>query len=237
MEKHALVFPVLPGKDARIPGEAFKERSQEYRESRERLGIHLERAYEMQTPMGSFVIACIESDHGFGETLAAMASSTLEIDRFFLEQVKDIHGVDVTQPPRSDPPELLADWVDDATSARKRGLAFCAPVMPGAEDRGRAFAKEAWGTRVDELAESRRALGITRELVMLNHTPNGDVVAVYLEGDDPADGNRRFAESQSEFDVWFKEQCKTVFPPEIDFNVPLPPIVELFDSQGALVAS
>ena len=238
MQKFALVFPVLPGKDATIPANGFRERSSEYRESRERLGVHMERAYEMPTPMGNFVIAYLEGDHEFGETLGMMTQSPLDIDRFFLEQVKDIHGVDTSQPPQGEPPEVLADWVDEtAGSGRKRGLAFCAPIMPGTADRGRAFAKEAWGTRAAELAESRRQKGLTREFVMLNHTPNGDVVAVYLEGDDPVEGNRQFAASRSDFDLWFRDECKAIFPPEVNFDEPLPPITELFDSQEALVAS
>lgn len=237
MQKFALVFPVLPGKDARGPATMFQERADEYRESRKRLGITLERAYEMPTPMGTFVIAYLEAERSFQETFGLLAGSELPIDRDFIQHVKEIHGVDVTQPPQSDPPEVLADWVDSSASGRKPGLAFCAPVIPEGDERGRAFAKEAWGTRVAELEQSRRDKNLTHEFVMLNHTPNGDVIAVYLEGDDPAEGNRLFAESQSEFDVWFKEQCKAIFPPEVDFNVPLPPITVLFDSQEALVAS
>ena len=238
MQKFALVFPVLPGKNANVPAQEFKKRPDDYRQSRDRLGVHLERAYEMPTPMGNFVIAYLESDHGFGETLGMMTASDLDIDHYFLEAIKDIHGVDTSQPPQSDPPEVLGDWVDEAAgSGRRQGLAFCAPVRPGAEDRGRAFAKEAWGTRVAEVAESRRAKGLTREFVMLNHTPNGDVVCVYLEGDDPVEGNRLFAESQSEFDLWFRNEIKSIFPPEVNFDEPLPAITTLFDSQEALVAS
>jgi hypothetical protein len=236
MEKVAALFPVLPGKDARDVARIFEGRDEEYRESRRRHGVHMERVFEQVTPMGTFLIAYLESDRPFGETNAALAQSDLQIDKDFLQAIKEVHGFDATQPPPGEPPELLGDWVDDSVSSRKRGLAFCAPVRPGAEEIGRAFAKEAFETRRAEHTASRRALGVTHETVVLNHGPMGDVVCVYLEGDDPVEGNRRFAESRSDYDVWFKEECKKVFPPEIDFNQPLPPISPIFDSQEVLVA-
>lgn len=236
MEKFAGAFPVLPGKDAREVSGVLEGRDDEYRESRRRHGIHLERAYEMNTPMGTFLIAYIESDRPFMETNVDIAKSDLRVDKDFMAKVKEVHGFDATQPPPVDPPELLADFVDPDVTERKRGLAFVAPVMPGAEDKGRAFAKEAFQNRLQEHTASRRQLGVTREFIMLNHTPDGDVIAVYLEGDDPVEGNRRFAESRSEYDVWFKDQCKEIFPPDIDFNQPLPPISEVFDSERVLVA-
>ena len=88
--------------------------------------------------------------------------------------------------------------------------------------------------RRDSVCSSRRQLGITRESVMLNHTPMGDVICVYLEGDDPAAGNVRFAASRSDYDTWFKDQCAEIFVPEIDFNQPVPPVTEIFDSEGRL---
>jgi hypothetical protein len=236
LEKVVALFPVLPGKDARGVAAIFEGRLDEYAEARRRQGIHMERAYEQVTPMGTFVIAYLESERPFGETTAAIAQSDLPIDRDFIRGIKDVHGFDATQPPPGEPPELLADWMDETRTARGRGLAFCAPVMPGATEKGRAFAHEAYEARRDELAASRRAQGVTREVVTLNHTPMGDVVCVYVEGDDPVQGNKQFAESRSEFDVWFKDRCKEIFPPEVDFNEPLPAIAEIFDSQEVLVA-
>lgn len=236
IQKIVGLFPVLPGKDGRAVSAIVKGRLDEYAEARRRQGVHMERAYEQVTPMGTFVIAYIELDRPFGETTAAMAHSDLALDRDFIAAIKEVHGFDATQPPQGEPPELLADWVDETVTARKRGLAFCAPVMPGATEKGRAFAREAYETRRDELTASRRAQGASREVVTLNHTPMGDVICVYIEADDPVEGNRQFAESRSEFDVWFKERCREIFPPQVDFNQPLPAVAELFDSQEVLVA-
>lgn len=235
MYKVVAVYPVLPGKDARTIAEMLRERPSEYAESRRRAGIQLERAYEQETPMGTFLISYIETDRPFPEMAAATAQSDLAIDRDFAAAIKEVHGVDLTQPPPGEPPELLGDWEDEAVTVRKRGLAFCVPVMPGATDIGRAFCAEAYQTRRDEFTASRRALGGSRETTVLNHTPSGDIAAVYIEADDPVEANRRFAESRSAFDVWFKEQCTRVFPPDVDFNQPLPPISQIFDSQEILV--
>ena len=236
MEKVVGVFPVLPGKDARDVSKILQGRDAEYAESRRRQGVHMERAYEQETPMGTFLVAYIESDTPFGEANAGFAKSELPIDREFLRAIQEVHGFDATQPPPFDPPEVLGDWGDPDVTERKRGFAFCAPVMPGAEDKGRAFAKEAFENRRSEHTASRRALGVTRETVVLNHGPQGDVVGVYIEGDDPVEGNRRFAASRSDYDVWFKDQLKGIFPPQIDFNQPVPGVTQIFDSQDALVA-
>ena len=236
IEKLVALFPVLRGQDSRSVAAILKARPDEYSEARRRQGIHMERVYEQATPMGTFVIAYLESDRPFAETTAAMNRSDLSIDADFIRAIKEVHGFDATQPPPGEPPELLADWVDETVTTRKRGHAFCAPVMPGATERGRAFAREAYETRRDELTASRRAQGGSREVVTLNHLPMGDVICVYIEGDDPIEGNKQFAASRSDFDVWFKERCREIFPPEVDFNQPLPAIEEIFDSQGVLVA-
>ena len=47
---------------------------------------------------------------------------------------------------------------------------------------------------------------------------------------------RKFDASRSDYDVWFKDQCKRVFPPAIDFNEPVPPVKTLFDSERMPVA-
>lgn len=236
MEKVVAAFPVLPGKDAKDVARIFAGRDAEYAESRRRQGMHMERVYQQATPMGTFVVAYFETDRPYGESVASVAESDLPIDREFVAGLKEVHGFDPAQPPPGELPEILGDWVDDTATERKRGLAFVAPVMPGADAIGRAFAKEAFETRRAEHEASRRALGLTHETVVLNHTPGGDVICVYLEGDDPIESNRRFAEATDSYNTWFKDRCKEIFPPEVDFNQPLPPIEQILDSEKALVA-
>ena len=236
MYKTAAVFPVLPSKDARQVADVLRNDPSGYIQSRKRLGVSLERAYEMPTPMGTFLITYLESERPFPETSADAASSDLAVDRAFAAAVKDVHGLDITVPPPGPAPEVLGEWADETVGEHKPGLAFCVPVAPGQTDYGRAFTKEAYETRRDELAASRRAKGVSREIVVLNSTPAGDVCAVYFEADDPVAANRAFTESQSPYDVWFQEQLGRIFPPDVDLSVPLPPITEVFDSQEFLVA-
>ena len=236
MYKTAAVFPVLPGKDASQVAAVLRSDPSGYVESRRRLGVSVERAYEMATPMGTFLISYIESERPLAEMSAELARSDTPFDRAFAAAIKEVHGVDISVPPPGEPPEVVGDWVDETVSERKRGLAFCVPVLPGQTELGRSLTKEAYETRRDELTASRRAKGVTRETVVLNHTPAGDVAAVYFEADDPVEANRAFTQSQSPYDVWFREQLSRIFPPDADLSRPLPPITEIFDSQEFLVA-
>jgi Family of unknown function (DUF6176) len=237
MQRLALAFPVLPGKDASSVAAVLRDRMTEYEESRERAGITMERAFEQPTPMGTFVVAYIEAERNVADSMAAVASSGLPIDRDFLAAVRDVHGVDMSQPPPGPSPEVIGEWVDPAVRDRRSGLAFCAPLLPGRTDAGRDFSREAYVARSAELADSRRALGQNIEVVVLNATPAGDIVCVYAEAHDPVEANRGFATSQRSYDVWFKQQLATIFPPEVDFSQPLPPITRIWDWQRSTVTT
>ncbi|MEA2682243.1 MAG: hypothetical protein QOK05_571 [Chloroflexota bacterium] len=232
MERTALPFPVLPGADAEAISRRFMADPAKYAESRKALGITLERAYLQKTPMGDFVIGYIESERSFGETTAQMLSSDLELDKFFIATVKEAHGIDLTQPPQGPPPETLAVWSDPATTSRGRGWAFTAPTLPDKRDAGRVFAQDAFSR--EDMTRTRRALGQSLELVTLVATPMGDYVAVYLEGRDPEASNVSFAASDDEFDVWFRAECRKLFPEFVDFSVPIAGVSEIFDSSALL---
>jgi hypothetical protein len=237
MNRYALPYPIPPGiSDADVKGAArhFEAHAADYRESRRRAGITLERVYLQKTPMGGVVVAYIEGEWPFGEAFAALMDPSLELNRYFADFLHRVHGLDLAAAGAAPPPETIGVWTDPAVTTRKRGLAFTAPGIPGKEDYGKAFAREALVTRSDEFAASRRAQPVSVEVITLMQTPMGPFVSVYLEGDDPVEANRRFAASQSAFDRWFKDECRKVFPPEIDFDVPLPPIEQFFDSAALL---
>jgi hypothetical protein len=233
MERTVLPFPVLPGADAAVIARRFLEQPQQYVESRKRLGIALERVYLQTTPMGDFVVAYIESERSFGETTAAMLASDLEIDKFFVEKVRDIHGMDLTQPPPpGPPPETIGTWSDPAVTGRGRGFAFTAPTLPGTRDAGRTFIKDAFSR--DDMTHSRQALNQSLEVVTVVATPQGDVVAVYIEGKDPQAGNAKFAASGDQFDAWFKAELGKLIPSFVDFSKPIAGVSEIFDSAALL---
>ena len=238
MYRFAQSFPVLPGKsdaDAKAISDYFNAHPEEYWESRRALGMKLERAYLQKTPMGSFVAAYWESDLDIGEMYAGMANMAYPIDRRFAELAKEIHGIDITKPMQGPPPETIGDWRDERVADYGKGMAFVFPVLPGKAEAGKAFTQEAYSTRRAEFAASRRGWGQTAEIVTLLRTPVGDFMAAYLEGRDPWEGNRHFAESQAPFDRWFKDELKKLVPPEVDFDRPIAGVEEIFDSQKVRV--
>ena len=240
MHRQVLAFPVLPGRtESQIThiAEQFKARPSEYRESRRSHGIHFERAYLQHTPMGDFVLAYTESEHPFSETGASMAKSDLAIDKEFVQHVHENHGVDLTSPPAGSAPETVGEWWDSDVTERHPGFALCMPLLPDVLEQGRAWSHEAYVTRADELAASRRSWQQSGEVVTVIGTPDGGAVCcVYLEGQDPISVNRHWSTSNAPFDVWFRENLATLAPPNINLAVPVQDVALIFDSQGLLIA-
>jgi hypothetical protein len=111
MSLNAIAIPVPADKKA--AWQAFVDDlngrwKKEYRESRERAGLH-ERAFLQETPMGSIVIVTHEGDdaeHAFQRIVA----NDDEFTRWFLDAVKEVHGVDLRAPmPAEALPRLIAD--------------------------------------------------------------------------------------------------------------------------------
>jgi len=231
MNRTVLIFPVLPGKtevDIRRIADRFQADPEGYFESRRRAGVTLERAYWQHTPMGDFIVGYGESDRSVMDVVGSWAEQATETDRFFVETVREIHGVDLTAVPEGPPPQTVGEWVDPEVTERRQGMAFCAPMIPGQEDRGRAWAKEIYGQQ--ELALSRRAVTQNIEVVTLTETPMGPLCGVYLEATDPAESNAVLAASTTPFDLAFKEELRALFPPAVDFSQPIPGVTEVFDS-------
>jgi hypothetical protein len=235
MGKSIIIAPVVAGKEGRLREitQYIREHKADHEKSRDRAGVTMERAYSMETPQGMLVMAYWETRDDFAKTLELLARSDLPFDGWFFDATKEVHGIDLRQAPTGSPPEILFDWVDPQVKERKHGLAYASPVVPGKTEKGRAFAADAFTKRIDELTASRRKIGGTHEFGMLHHTPMGDFVAVYLEGDDPRAANASFARSTDSYDVWFKKEAGDVLGQ--DFNKPLPAIQEILDYQRAAV--
>ena len=99
MALNAVVFPILPGKTEewrKFIAEINGPRHAEFAASRERVGAR-EQTFLQPTPMGDMVIVTIEAEDpgkAFGQIVSAKDAFTL----WFLEQVKSIHGVDLSIP-------------------------------------------------------------------------------------------------------------------------------------------
>ena len=74
----------------------------------QRHGLTRHRTWLTETPSGPAVIVLTEGS-GAGEELMKVATSDHEDDVRFREFVKDVHGMDLTQPPPGPLPELVFD--------------------------------------------------------------------------------------------------------------------------------
>ena len=112
-------------------------------------------------------------------------------------------------------------------------LAFAAPILPGGTEILRNHAKEIQGVKKSEVEDFHRRMGITFENWFIQSTPQGDMVVVYMEGDDLEQTFQALAASQEPLDLWLKERAKSVHG--IDYNqTPSAPFPELvYDSRSA----
>jgi len=109
-------------------------------------------------------------------------------------------------------------------------LAFVAPALPGGTKNLRRLAHTLQSAKKPEVEDFYRRMKITREEWFIQSTPQGEMVIVYMEGEDLARTFQILAASEEPLDVWLKEQAKSVHG--IDFNKPrLAPLPELvYDS-------
>ena len=86
---------------------------------------------------------------------------------------------------------------------------FTFPVPAGNTDALKGTFVEMAGSRESQCVANRGVMGVTREYVCLQHTPQGDVIVAYLEGDDPDKAMDRMMASDSEYARWI---ASTVMP-------------------------
>lgn len=86
---------------------------------------------------------------------------------------------------------------------------YVIPIPAGNTEALRAAFAEMEGSREQQCVDNRHVMGITREFVSLQETPNGDLLVAYLEGDDPDKAVERMTASDSEYARWI---ASTVFP-------------------------
>ncbi len=108
-----LVLPILPGKEEawrRLYQELSGSRRPEYEESRRRLGITRECVWVAQILQGEIAIVYLEAEE-LAQVILQLAASDLPFDRWFRQQLQEVHGLDVTQPKVVAPStEVIFDW-------------------------------------------------------------------------------------------------------------------------------
>ncbi len=114
--------------------------------------------------------------------------------------------------------------------------AFAMPILPGKTEDLKRYAREAMGPRRDEYQKSSQKMGLEIEQVWIQHTPQGDIVVVRWETDDPTRIFEQGMKSNDPYDVWFRE--KVIFEClGVDPDGPLPQINEQIVDHYARPAS
>ena len=112
-------------------------------------------------------------------------------------------------------------------------LAMAVPILPGQAEGIRRMRDEALGPHRREYEESRRRMGVTKEKAWVQQTPLGEMAVVYWEVEEPQRALRQLAESQEQFDVWFRQFIQNVHGMDFAQEGP-PPAPELvFDWEAS----
>ncbi|HRH65286.1 MAG TPA: hypothetical protein PLU53_03230 [Bacteroidia bacterium] len=110
----AMAVPILPGKTPqwkKFISELNGKRFAEFSESRKKLNVH-ERAFFQSTPQGDFVVVTLEGKDP-QTAFKNFAAGNDEFSKWFNAQVKEIHGMDLKNPPPGPLPELVIDSLEE----------------------------------------------------------------------------------------------------------------------------
>ncbi len=108
MALQAVAFPILPGKTEqlrRFVAELNGPRRAENEARAQRFGVHW-RVFLQQTPQGDLVLATAEGADP-ARAFQQLGAGDDAFTQWFVQQIQDIHGVDMRQPPPGPLPELV----------------------------------------------------------------------------------------------------------------------------------
>jgi len=106
----AMAIPIIPEKSEQWKEFVHKlnnEYRDEFRNSRNGVGLH-ERTFFQHLPNMDIVIVTLEGEDPMGGFQKIFRKDD-EYTNWFVNQVKNVHGVDLRQPLPGPPPELIAD--------------------------------------------------------------------------------------------------------------------------------
>lgn len=226
MKTLAFAAPILPGKTEdgkRFAKEIAGPRYKEMTESRKALGQTRETVWIQPTPMGDLLVVYLEGADSVRAN-QQFAASQSPFDLWFKQQAQNFTGVDFKQPLPEGFSKVIYESHTPGATTNVKTLAVALPLLPGKTDAYLHFVEEAKGPRQSDMEAFHRRVGLVVENWYLQHTPQGDMVVVYVEGDVPR-AFQVFAESRHSFDDWLK---KVWLETEgVDFNKPLPAVPEL----------
>jgi hypothetical protein len=106
----ALAVPIAPGQDGewrKFANELKDNRYEDFQASRRKLGVR-ERTFFQETPMGSLVIVTLEGENP-EQAFQDFAKGTDDFTKWFVDAVKQVHGIDLSVPPPGSLPQLVVD--------------------------------------------------------------------------------------------------------------------------------
>ena len=121
MDHTCIVVPVNPGKEEALRDfyrELEDSRHDDYDHSDQRLGISKEVAFSAKTDAGMFAVIYIESEN-FETAFGQFVRSQDEFDLWFKQQLLDVSGVDLNNPPEMELPELLSVYEGSSVTAAR----------------------------------------------------------------------------------------------------------------------
>ena len=107
----AMAVSILPGKTPmfrKFINELNGKRNADFIKSRKKLNVH-ERTFFQSTPMCDMVVVTLEG-HDPENAFKNNASSNDEFTNWF---VKEVHGLDLKNPPKGPLPEVVIDTMDE----------------------------------------------------------------------------------------------------------------------------
>ncbi len=99
MVEIVFAVPVVSGKeelDRKTLDEMADSRRDEYEAALKEAGITRQAVWHQETPDGTLAIVYIEADSP--DAVQRFTSSEAPLSRWFVEQMQEVHGVDVSQP-------------------------------------------------------------------------------------------------------------------------------------------
>ena len=113
-------------------------------------------------------------------------------------------------------------------------ICLVVPIIPGRTADARDFMRELEAGRNADYQRSEQRIGITKEAWYLARTPAGDQLVGYMESPDFPAALSMFAQSQDEFDRWFKHRLADATG--LDLNTPpqasLPELLSSYQADG-----
>jgi hypothetical protein len=106
-------------------------------------------------------------------------------------------------------------------------LSYAVPIPPGKTEALQQHIAEA--AKRDDLDETFRGFGISRETWHLQETPQGDLLVLVFEAEDPLGMLEQFAKSEKELPTWQRQCLKEILGIDLSDPPPGPPSKLIFE--------